>query len=51
VFSTVTDQITLCVTIDVEPPNQAPFLHGLLPHGRVGSLTAPRDLAGLTHVD
>ena len=51
VFSTVTGQITLCVTIDVEPPNQAPSLHWLLPHGRVDSLPAPRDLAGKTHVD
>jgi hypothetical protein len=51
VFSTVTGQIALCVTINVEPPNETPFLHWLLPHGRVDSLTAPRDLAGVTHIN
>src|SRR5271154_4854245 len=51
VFSTVTGESTLCFSIDVEPPNQAPSLHWLLPHGRVDSLAAPRDLAGKTHVD
>src|SRR5262249_19322063 len=50
-FSTVTVQITLRVTIDVEPPNQAPSLHGLFPHGRVHYLPAPCDLPGTTHVD
>ncbi len=50
-FSTVTVQITLCVTIDVEPPNQPPSLHRLLPHGRVNDLPAPCDLAETTHVD
>jgi len=47
----VTVQITLRVTSDVEPPNQAPSLRRCLPHGRVDSLAAPRDLAGLTRVD
>jgi hypothetical protein len=51
VLSTVTVPITLCVTIDIEPSNHAPSLHGLLPNGRVDSPTAPCDLAGLTHVD
>jgi len=51
VFSTVTGQITLCVTIDVEPPNEAPSLNGVFPHGCEDSLTAPRDLAGKSHVD
>jgi hypothetical protein len=51
VFSTVTGKITLCVTIDVEPPNQPPSLHWLLPHGRVDSLAPPRDLARKTDVD
>jgi hypothetical protein len=51
VFATVTGEITLRIAIDIEPPNQAPPLHWLLPHGRVDSLTAPRDLAGKTYVD
>jgi hypothetical protein len=42
VLSTVTGQITLCVAIDVKPPNQAPSLHGLLPHGRVRYVKAVR---------
>jgi hypothetical protein len=28
----VTGQITLCIAIDVEPPNQATSLDRLLPH-------------------
>jgi hypothetical protein len=50
-LSTVTGQITLGVAIDVESPNQASSLHRLLPNGRVDSLTAPCDLAGMTYVD
>src|SRR5262249_4409001 len=51
VRSAVTDQITLCVTIDVEPPNQTPSLHWLLPDGRVDGHTAPGNLARTTYVD
>jgi hypothetical protein len=51
VFSPVTGEITLRVAIDVEPPDQAPSLHRILPHGRVDGHAAPRDLAGLAHVD
>ena len=50
-LSTVTVQITLCITIDIEPSNQAPSPHSLLPHGHIDSPTAPCDLMGLTHVD
>jgi hypothetical protein len=50
-LSTVTVEVTLCVTIDVEPPNQAPSLHRLLPHGRVDDFPAPCDLAGMADVD
>jgi hypothetical protein len=45
----------MSVAIDLEAPNeapnQAPTLHCILPHGRLDSLAAPRDLAGRTHVD
>ena len=50
VLSTVTGQITLCVAIEVQPPNSASSLHRLLPHGRVDRLSAPCDLAGSARV-
>jgi hypothetical protein len=51
VFTAVAVEITLRVAVDVEPSNQAPSLHGLLPNGGVDSLTAPCDVAGITYVD
>jgi hypothetical protein len=50
-LSAVSGQITLGVTVDVEPAHETPPLHRLLPHGGVNSLTTPRDLAGMTYVD
>jgi hypothetical protein len=47
----VTVQVTLCVAVDVEPPNQAASFHRLFPHRRVDSPTAPRNLAGSPYVD
>jgi hypothetical protein len=32
VLSAVAGQIALCVTINVQPPNQAASVYGLLPH-------------------
>ena len=43
-FSTVTMQVSLRVTFDIEPPHQSAALHRFLPHRRVDSLAAPRDL-------
>jgi hypothetical protein len=51
VFTAVAVEITLRVAVDVEPPDQAPSLHRILPDGRVNSLTAPCDVARITHVD
>ena len=50
VFSSMSGQVSLPVTIDVEPAHHPPTLNGFLPDGGAHRLTVPGDVAGQTNV-
>ena len=51
VLAAVPYQVPLPVTVNVEPPYQAPTLNGCLPNGGVDGPPSPRDVARQAHVD
>jgi hypothetical protein len=51
VLATVSRQIALPVTVDVQPPHYPPTLNGSLPDPGVDRLSMPRDVARQTHID
>ena len=50
-FAAVPGQITLAVTVDVEPPHHPPALDGRFPDGGVYGFPLPLDIARHAHID
>src|SRR5215469_11824318 len=50
VFAAMPRQVSLAVSIDVEPPNQPPALNGRLPDGGVDGFPLPLDVAWQAHI-
>jgi hypothetical protein len=50
VLAAVSGEISLCVAVDVEPPDHAPALNRFFPDACVDRLSAPRNIARETHI-
>jgi hypothetical protein len=50
-FSSVSGEISLPVTIDIQPPHHPPALDRFLPDGGMHGLAAPCDIRRKTNVD
>src|SRR5215472_16067586 len=51
VFAAMPRQISLAITIDVEPPRHPSALNGCLPDGGVDGFPLPLDVAWQAHID